>query len=68
MKKLLFLLVMTAAMLNAQTADKKLVVELSVPRQTYAVGEDISITAKICNRGGEPISVYRYLLWGYRGG
>ena len=68
MKQLLFLLVMMAAMLNAQTAGKKLVVELSTPRQTYAVGEDIAITAKVCNRGPEPLSVYRYLLWGYRGG
>jgi len=68
MKQLLFLLVITSAMLSAQTAGKRLVVELSVPRQTFALGDDISITAKVCNWGSEPLSIYRHLLWGYRGG
>jgi hypothetical protein len=67
MKRLLLSILLTTTM-YAQTPERKLTILLTSDRQIYKVGDGVLLSVELRNAGSEPITIYKDLLWGYRGG
>ena len=54
--------------LQAQSPRKAATALLSSDRTSCTLGDKITLTVRLQNSGSEPFSIYKYLLWGFRGG
>ena len=68
MKSLFCVVVIGCASIAAQGAGKGLSVGVALDQQSYLISDRVSITASLKNIEEEPFTIYKLLLWGYRGG